>query len=87
MSAPAVLPVRSKFTITSSACACRMDGAWKYSPAAAVPVRMKIPEPMMAPIPRAVRDQGPRVFLQPLAGGFGFQDQLVDRLAAEKLIV
>jgi hypothetical protein len=26
-------------------------------------------------------------FLQPLSGGFGFQDQLVDRLAAEKLIV
>ena len=62
MSAPAVLPVRSKFTIISRACACRMDGAWKYSPAAAVPVRMKIPEPMMAPMPRAVSDQGPRVF-------------------------
>ena len=62
MSAPAVLPVRRKFMITSSACACRMDGAWKYSPAAAVPVRMKIPEPMMAPMPSAVSDQGPRVF-------------------------
>src|SRR5208283_1902689 len=62
MSAPAVLPVRRKFMITSSACACRREGAWKYSPAAAVPVRMKIPEPMMAPMPRAVSDQGPRVF-------------------------
>jgi hypothetical protein len=39
-----------------------MEGAWKYSPAAAVPVRMKIPEPMMAPMPSAVSDQGPRVF-------------------------
>src|SRR5208282_1999277 len=62
ISAPAVLPVRSRLMITSSACACRMDGAWKYSPAAAVPVRMKIPEPMIAPMPSAVSDQGPVVF-------------------------
>ena len=62
MSAPAVLPVRRKLMITSSACACRMEGAWKYSPAAAVPVRMKIPEPMMAPMPSAVSDQGPAIF-------------------------
>src|SRR5271157_6126480 len=68
ISAPAVLPVRRKFTIRSSACACRMDGAWKYSPAAAVPVSMKIPEPMMAPIPSAVSDQGPRVLLSRCAG-------------------
>src|SRR5580765_7002407 len=39
-----------------------MEGAWKYSPAAAVPVSTKIPEPMMAPIPSAVSDQGPSVF-------------------------
>ncbi len=62
MSAPAVLPVRSRLIMMSSACACRMEGAWKYSPAAAVPVRMKIPEPMIAPMPSAVSDQGPRVF-------------------------
>src|ERR1700683_2941526 len=62
ISAPATCPVRRKLTIKSSAWACRMDGAWKYSPAAAVPVRMKMREPMMAPIPSAVSDQGPRVF-------------------------
>src|SRR5580704_6687524 len=62
ISAPAVLPVRMKLTITSSACACRIDVAWKYSPAAAVPVSTKIPEPMMAPMPSAVSDQGPRDF-------------------------
>src|SRR5208283_3700057 len=64
MSAPAVLPVRSRFTITSRACACSREGALKYSPAAAVPVSMKIPEPMMAPMPSAVSDQGPSVFFR-----------------------
>ena len=39
-----------------------MEGAWKYSPAAAVPVSTKMPEPMMAPMPSAVSDQGPSVF-------------------------
>src|SRR2546421_8700196 len=39
-----------------------MDGAWKYSPAAAVPVSTKMPEPITAPMPSALRDQGPRVF-------------------------
>src|SRR5208283_343032 len=68
MSAPAVLPVRNRLMITSSAWACRMDGAWKYSPAAAVPVRMKIPEPIMAPIPSAVSDHGPRVFCRRCPG-------------------
>ena len=37
-------------------------GRLKYSPAAAVPVRMKIPEPMIAPMPSAVSDHGPSVF-------------------------
>src|SRR5580692_3448190 len=68
MSAPAVLPVRTKLMITSSACACRRDGAWKYSPAAAVPVSIKMPEPMMAPMPRAVSDQGPRDLLSRCSG-------------------
>src|SRR5271167_2401858 len=68
MSAPAVLPVRRKFTIRSSACACRMEGAWKYSPAAAVPVSTKIPEPMMAPMPSAVSDHGPSVLLSRCSG-------------------
>src|SRR6202158_3551161 len=68
MSAPAKLPVRRKLTIRSSACACRMKGAWKYSPAAAVPVRTKIPEPMIAPIPSAVSDHGPSVLLSLVSG-------------------
>lgn len=34
----------------------------EYSPAAAVPVSTKIPEPIIAPIPRAVNDHGPRDF-------------------------
>ncbi len=54
--------------MTSSACACRMEGAWKYSPAAAVPVSTKMPEPMMAPIPSAVSDQGPSDLLSRCAG-------------------
>src|SRR5579862_8296166 len=68
MSAPAVLPVRRKFTITSSACACRMEGAWKNSPAAAVPVSTKMPEPIIAPIPSAVSDHGPRLLLSRCSG-------------------
>src|SRR5208283_2596702 len=68
ISAPAVLPVRRRFTITSSACACRIEGAWKYSPAAAVPVSTKIPEPIMAPMPSAVSDHGPSVLLSRCCG-------------------
>jgi hypothetical protein len=34
----------------------------------AVPMTVKIPEPMTAPMPRAVRDQGPRVFLRACPG-------------------
>src|ERR1700722_6078467 len=68
MSAPAGLPVRTKLMITSSACACSRDGAWKYSPAAAVPVSIKMPEPMMAPMPSAVSDQGPRDLLSRCSG-------------------
>src|SRR3984957_20374480 len=68
MSAPAALPVRTKLMITSSACACRRDGAWKYSPAAAVPVRIKMPDPIMAPMPSAVSDQGPSDLLSRFSG-------------------
>ena len=38
-----VPPPRRKFTMMSSTCACRIEGAWKYSPAAAVPVSTKMP--------------------------------------------
>lgn len=45
-----------------------MDGTWKFSPAAAVPVKTKIPEPMIAPIPNAVSDHGPRDFFSLCSG-------------------
>src|SRR5438445_11638210 len=45
-----------------------MEGAWKYSPAAAVPVKTKMPEPIIAPTPSAVRDQGPSVFFSRCSG-------------------
>jgi hypothetical protein len=34
----------------------------------AVPMTVKMPEPMTAPIPRAVRETGPSVFLRACAG-------------------
>src|SRR5450756_1570632 len=68
ISAPAVLPVSRKLLIRSSACAWRREGTGKFSPAAAVPVRMKIPEPMMAPMPSAVSDHGPSVLLSRVSG-------------------
>src|SRR3979411_2341083 len=68
ISAPAEVPVSRKFTIRSRAWACRMEDAWKYSPAAAVPVRTKIPEPMIAPMPSAVSDHGPSVLLSLVSG-------------------
>src|SRR5579863_6323779 len=59
---PEVFPVRKRLTTISRTCACQIEDALKYSPAAAVPVRTKIPEPITAPMPSAVSDQGPRVF-------------------------
>jgi hypothetical protein len=38
------------------------------SPEMAVPMTVKMPEPMTAPIPSAVSDHGPRVFLSLCAG-------------------
>jgi hypothetical protein len=34
----------------------------------AVPMTVKMPEPMTAPMPRAVRDQGPRDFFSACSG-------------------
>src|ERR1700734_1574160 len=62
MRTPEGVPVRTRFTTISRTCACQMEEALKYSPAAAVPVSTKMPEPITAPMPRAVNDQGPRVF-------------------------
>jgi hypothetical protein len=45
-----------------------MLGASNFSPEMAVPMTVKIPEPMTAPMPSAVSDQGPRVFLSLCSG-------------------
>src|SRR5215470_4967646 len=56
-----------RFAKRSATCACQIEVV-ECSPAAAVPVRTKIPEPMMAPIPSAVRLHGPSVFLSRCSG-------------------
>jgi hypothetical protein len=38
------------------------------SPEIAVPMTVKMPEPMTAPMPSAVSDQGPRVFFRECSG-------------------
>jgi hypothetical protein len=40
----------------------------KRWPAIAVPITVKMPEPMTAPMPSAVSDQGPSVFLSARSG-------------------
>ena len=45
-----------------------MDEVSKRCPAIAVPITVKMPEPITAPIPSAVSDNGPRVFLRLWAG-------------------
>src|SRR5580700_3588186 len=45
-----------------------MEEVSNFCPAMAVPMTVKIPEPMTAPIPRAVREMGPRVFLSLRSG-------------------
>ena len=52
----------------SSTGACRIDWYDSVSPAAAVPVRMKMPEPITAPMPSAVRLHGPSVLRSRRAG-------------------
>ena len=61
-----------------------MDGTASVSPAAAVPVSMKMPEPITAPIPRAVRLQGPSDFASRLARLFRVRDENIDVLGAEQ---
>ena len=39
-----------------------------FSPEIAVPMTVKMPEPMTAPIPSAVSDTGPNVFLRLCSG-------------------
>jgi len=46
---------------------------------------VKMPEPMTAPMPSAVSDHGPRVFLKRVFGFCRVLDQLIDGLAGAKL--
>jgi hypothetical protein len=45
-----------------------MEVVSNFSPAMAVPMTVKMPEPMTAPMPRAVSEIGPSVFLSAHAG-------------------
>ena len=45
-----------------------MDEVSNFCPAMAVPTTVKMPEPMTAPMPSAVSDQGPRVFFSRCSG-------------------
>ena len=44
------------------------ETVWEGLPPMAVPMTVKMPEPMTAPIPRAVRETGPRDFLRECSG-------------------
>jgi hypothetical protein len=46
----------------------RMLEVSNCSPEMAVPMTVKMPDPMTAPIPRAVSDHGPRVFFRACSG-------------------
>src|SRR6266496_59155 len=45
-----------------------MDEVSNFCPAIAVPITVKIPEPITAPMPRAVRETGPSVFFSLRSG-------------------
>ena len=62
-----------------------MEEVSKGSPAIAVPMTVKMPEPMTAPMPSAVSDNGPSVFLQACLGVLRIQEQLVDGFRGEDL--
>lgn len=44
------------------------EGTSKCCPAMAVPMTVKMPEPMTAPMPSAVSDHGPRLFFSECSG-------------------
>ncbi len=54
-------------------------------PPMAVPMTVKMPEPMTAPTPRAVSEMGPRVLRRACSGRCGLRDELVDGLGGEDL--
>ena len=45
-----------------------MEEVSNFCPAIAVPTTVKMPEPITAPIPSAVRETGPSVFLSARSG-------------------
>jgi hypothetical protein len=45
-----------------------MEGTSNFCPAMAVPMTVKMPEPITAPMPRAVSDHGPRDFFSAFSG-------------------
>src|SRR6185312_1841505 len=59
-----------------------MDEVSNFCPAMAVPMTVKIPEPMTAPMPSAVSDHGPSVFFSRCSGSSEFAMSLsIDFLA------
>src|SRR5437667_4153720 len=63
-----------------------MEPTSSTSPAAAVPVRTKIPVPMMAPIPKAVSDHGPSVLRRRCSGSSASASSLSMLLVRSKLV-
>ena len=51
----------------------------------AVPMTVKMPDPITAPMPSAVSDHGPSVFFSACSGSSDSADQLVDRFAGNQL--
>ncbi len=62
-----------------------MEEVSNFWPPMAVPMTVKMPEPMTAPIPRAVSEtEAQGLFQFSLGQLFRVGDQLIDRLAAER---
>src|SRR5437867_2119788 len=65
---PIMEPACVPLTTRSRMVAWKIDSIFSTFPAAAVPVSVKIPDPMTAPIPKAVMLHGPSVLRSRLAG-------------------
>src|SRR5215472_5368157 len=65
---PVIEPACMPCVTRSSTVALKIELIFSTLPAAAVPVRVKIPEPITAPTPSAVRLQGPSVLRSRLSG-------------------
>jgi hypothetical protein len=46
----------------------RIEEVSNFSPEIAVPMTVKMPDPMTAPMPRAVKEPGPSVFFRRVSG-------------------